>query len=426
MRGEGQSFATGKQHKVGFFMEKKNHDKNPEIQRDQLCRIMDALDFPMVRISYPDFKMIGMNQKAAMEICRIKSWDPSELLVKQTGHPIVDIFPEFAGEENDQYICEMIRQKKPTYRNELEILRGNEKAYVNLIYQPVLDEQHEIKEFTVVCIDITKEVKERTNVENMLQVQNQFISFITHEFKTPLTVINAAVQAMEFICRDELTDKSKDFISKIRENAFRQLRLVNNLLDITRAEEGYLNMNLRNVDIVALTRSIVESVSLYAEANGINMQFTTEIPYRMIGIDEEKYERILLNLLSNAIKFTERGKNIGVYTGLQEGGIYIQVVDEGIGIPEEKQKKIFERFGQVDGQLTRQTEGSGIGLYLVTLLIKALEGTLHLDSEVGRGSTFTVVLPDRVIDEHKKEILLEGRERHRQAIATEFSGMYSI
>jgi two-component sensor histidine kinase len=161
------------------------------------------------------------------------------------------------------------------------------------------------------------------------------------------------------------------------------------LLDITRYNTGHYKFNLENVDIVHISHAIVKSVDVYAKQKGIELIFSTDIKSKKMAIDEEKYERILLNLLSNAIKFTPTGKSIHVYTRCKDKNVIISIKDNGVGIPKSKQLIIFERFGQVDNSLTRQSEGTGIGLSLVKTLVEAMNGTIEVDSEKNKGSTFS-------------------------------------
>lgn len=152
---------------------------------------------------------------------------------------------------------------------------------------------------------------------------------VSHEFKTPLAVINSAVQAIEVFGAEEISDKIKVFLGKIKQNSLRQLRFVNNLLDITRLKAGRLKIEKRNIDIIFITRVIVESVRLFSVQKGVAVSFKTSLKQFIVRLDEEKYERILLKLLSNAIKFTPSGKNIKVELALEKDKICIEVKDEG-------------------------------------------------------------------------------------------------
>lgn len=277
---------------------------------------------------------------------------------------------------------------------------------------------------------INAEREKNEALQEAMEMKDEFISLISHEFKTPLTVINSAIQAMQQICRNELSDKARSFLSKILQNSNRQLKLVNNLLDITRANAGHLKLRKTNIDIVFLTRSITDSIKIFAEQKGIRLSFSSTLQKKVIGTDQEKYERILLNLLSNAVKYTPEGKSIHVRVYQKvinnKCRVYVQVKDKGFGIPDDMTELIFERFGQVDRSLSRQAEGTGIGLYLVKHLIELLDGEIMLNSKVGKGSTFTFHLPVGKVKEIKNEHMIKEISDNRliQATAIEFSDIY--
>lgn len=263
-------------------------------------------------------------------------------------------------------------------------------------------------------------------LQKAMNMKDEFLSLISHEFKTPITVINSAIQAMEAICGGELSKKSKSYLNKIRQNSLRQLRLVNNLLDITRINAGHIKLNKKNHDIIYHTKAIVDSVYLYSQQKGLNLTFSSSTSKKVIGLDEEKFERILLNLLSNAMKFTSEGKRILVSVSSQKDFVYVKVKDEGIGIPKEKLSVIFERFGQVDSSLSRQAEGTGIGLSLVKKLTEALGGSISVKSKVSAGSTFIVRLPNSKINEAPEIKPLQELADNRliSTAAIEFSDIY--
>ena len=246
-------------------------------------------------------------------------------------------------------------------------------------------------------LNVEKEKNE--NLKNIISMKEEFLSLISHEFKTPITVINSAIQTMELICKDELSPKAVGYLNAIHINSQRQLKLANNIIDITRIKSSHFEINIENIDIVSLTNSIIESIKIFAQQKNIIIFFSSSIKEKLIGIDVEKYERILLNLLSNAIKYTKSGKSISIKLSQKvvEGNckICIKVIDRGIGIPTDKLETIFERFGKVDNSLSRQAEGSGIGLYLVKLLVELMEGNIGIESKEGKGSTFTVFLPSK-------------------------------
>lgn len=273
------------------------------------------------------------------------------------------------------------------------------------------------------------EKEQREVLEKSLLMKDEFISLISHEFKTPLNVIYSAIQLMECVYFDKLPERVKELIGSIKQNIFRQLRLTNNLLDISRMNSGFIKLNMKNIDIVFLCREITESVELYAKQKNVEMSFMSNVESKIISIDEEKFERIILNLLSNAMKFTESGGHITVSLDENEelNLMQIKVSDSGIGIPKEKQEIIFEKFGQVDNNLSRQAEGTGIGLSLVKLFVNVLGGKIKVESEVGKGSTFIVTLPmkeELEESETEVEVCLDIDNRLITEIKVQLSDIY--
>ncbi|EHJ00692.1 histidine kinase [Clostridium sp. DL-VIII] len=272
------------------------------------------------------------------------------------------------------------------------------------------------------------EKRQRELLEKDLVMKDDFITLITHEFKTPINVIYSAIQLIEYIYSNEISKPVAKLIKSIKRNTFRQLRLVNNLLDITKFNSNQFKLNMKNIDIVFLTKLITDSIKIYANQKKINLSFKSNVNSINTTIDDEKYERIILNLLSNAIKFTPEGGSITVEVKeiRKDKKLTVAVSDTGIGIPKEKHKMIFERFGQVENNLSRQAEGSGIGLALVKLLVIILEGKIELDSELDIGSTFTITLPinEKKINEEENKILQASDNRLVNAINVEFSDIY--
>lgn len=308
---------------------------------------------------------------------------------------------------------------RPIYDDEklLYVIGSNRDITEVIEYQRALKEAQE----KLLIIEIEK----NEILKKSIEMKDDFLSLISHELRTPLNVINSAIQAMEFLCSSELSEKTNRFIKMIKQNIYRQLRLVNNLLDITRVNSGRINIHKRNIDMVFLTGEITKSVSNYAAQKNITVSFKSISKSKIIGIDDEKYERILLNLLSNAIKFTPEGKSVDVSLSIKKGQVYVKVKDMGIGIPEDKMKVIFERFGQVDSSLSRQAEGAGIGLSLVKKFTEAMEGSVSVKSTIGKGSTFTIILPAEKVIEEKDQGNADLMGNRIVEVATvEFSDIY--
>lgn len=274
-------------------------------------------------------------------------------------------------------------------------------------------------------IRVEEKTKQLNEIVEYDKVKTEFFSNISHELKTPVNVIYSAIQIGEMILKDHKC-KSKctmeKYICTMKQNCYRLTRLINNILDISKIDSGYCKLIMQNVDIVNLIESITLSVVEYAKSKEISIIFDTDVEEKIMAVDVDKIERIMLNLLSNAIKFTGKEGNILVIIKNEDNHILISVKDDGIGIPEEKQKNIFERFIQVDKSLSRNNEGSGIGLSLVKSLVEMHGGDIEVKSYLGKGSEFSVKIP--VVDIDREESEMKYNDVNIERIGIEFSDIY--
>lgn len=294
-----------------------------------------------------------------------------------------------------------------------------------------------IKRVMLMARDITEKkqaVEDRIQLKEALEndkLKTRFFSNISHEFRTPLNIILGTLQLIESMHKDhekcECFDMLNKYFGMMKQNCYRLLRLINNLLDITCIDSDFLNVNFINDDIVSVVEDICQSVVGYAEKNGMSILFDTDVEERVMAFDPDKIERIMLNLLSNAIKFNKTGGRIDINLYNKPQSIIISVKDNGVGIPEEMRESVFDRFMQVDNLFTRGAEGSGIGLSLVKALVEAHGGNIRVESELHRGSNFIIELPTTLIQEDNNKIKgckLNAQEK-LERINIEFSDIYT-
>ena len=203
---------------------------------------------------------------------------------------------------------------------------------------------------------------------------------------------------------------------------------MNNLVDMTKIDSGYMKLIFINCEIVSLVEDITLSIIPYVESKNINIVFDTYIEELEIRCDPESMERVILNLLSNAIKFTNNDGNISVIVEADDKYVFIRVKDDGIGISKDIREDIFNRFVQEDKSLNRKNEGSGIGLALVKSLVELHDGEVYLE-DVSEGSEFVVKLPNIKINEevnnHNRVMDVESKPLV-QKINIEFSDIYEL
>ncbi|MCE5221944.1 MAG: hybrid sensor histidine kinase/response regulator [Clostridium sp.] len=244
-----------------------------------------------------------------------------------------------------------------------------------------------------------EELKRAKNIaEAANEAKDMFLANISHELRTPLNILLGTTQLTKYhLENDKVIDKEKIYIklnSQIQ-NCYRLIRIVNNLIDITKIDSSNFPLNLSNCNIVEVVEAIVTSVVEYAGLKNIKITFDTDVEEVILACDLDSIERIILNLLSNAIKFTPKDGNIFVSISNVNDSVQIRTKDSGIGIPKDEINMIFDRFKQVDNLLTRSNEGSGIGLNLVKSLVEMHNGTIRVNSEYKKGSEFIVEIPIR-------------------------------
>lgn len=332
-------------------------------QYDFLNRMIDNLDFPVLRLSYPDFKIIDVNQKSYNIFRKLKPQIKSiSSLIGQNYEDITN----FDKKEVLKHLGNVIKNKEASYLKYQRLVISGEEIFMNLLYQPVFGMDGEVSEIVGILIDVTQEVMANNQMEKILKTHEEFFANISHELKTPLNVIFSTVQLFNLYLKDDSLINNKVKINKYTnimiQNCYRLSKIINNLIDLSKIELGFLKLNLSNENIINLVEEIVQSVSEYVKSKGLTITFDTDIEEKIIACDPNKIERVILNLISNAIKFSEPGDEIYVNITDKHDTIEIWVKDNGMGIDVKDLDSIFERFKQVDKSFTRKAEGIGMGL----------------------------------------------------------------
>jgi signal transduction histidine kinase len=249
-------------------------------------------------------------------------------------------------------------------------------------------------------IDRLRRINEQLAEAN--RVKSEFLATMSHELRTPLTAIIGFSELLLEGIMGDLTEEQKESLREVLHNAADLLDLINSLLDLTKIESGKMRLDIREIDLAGTFRRVCATMAPLIQKK--NQQFTTSIPPQMqpIAGDERKLQQMLLNLLSNANKFTPEGGHINASMryfsqneAFREGGVEIVVVDDGIGISEDQLGRIFDMFHQVDGSSTRNFGGTGVGLALARKFVELHGGTIRVESELGKGAKFTVMLPQK-------------------------------
>ena len=232
--------------------------------------------------------------------------------------------------------------------------------------------------------------QEKELLEEKDAFKSQFFVNISHEFRTPLTLVLGPIQQII----DKTTDKKdKELLTMAHRNANRQLQLINELLDLSKLEANKMKLQAHQSDFVPVLRGILYSYDSLAKQREVILEMTNPNEPVLLYFDQEKIEKIFYNLLSNAFKFTSSGEKISISLVQNKKSVSIKISDTGKGISKEKLDNIFDRFFQAESSKETYYEGSGIGLTLTKELVELHHGTINVTSELGKGTTFHVAFP---------------------------------
>ncbi|MGL5312476.1 MAG: ATP-binding protein [Peptostreptococcaceae bacterium] len=410
---------------LGLFIELSQNIKRVkelEEERSLFFNIVDENEHSSIILCDDGYNVIYMNKRALDYEGKLKIIDKSNKEFR------IDLSKIFKDKES--YIKFRTDINKHGCYNENVKLKEVDKM-VDMSVQVI---QKNKKILNVVTLkDITnlyemeKSILEYKHIRDEENMKNEFFSNISHELKTPLNIIYSTIQLLNFsLDKENFKELYIKYKKTVDINCKRMIRLIDNIVDITKFEVGFKHPEYNNYEIISIIENLVMSTVNYAKMKGIDILFDTEIEELDMKCDPNMLERILLNLLSNSIKFTNKNGNILVYVQADEKWIRIKVKDDGIGIPIEKQATIFDRFVQGDKSITRQNEGSGIGLSIVKNLIDLMDGEINLYSDGQNGCEFIINLPNRRMTDDDNVVETAIHNTNLQSITLEFSDIYEL
>jgi signal transduction histidine kinase len=243
---------------------------------------------------------------------------------------------------------------------------------------------------------LERKVEERTRelaVAN--QHKSEFLANMSHELRTPLNAIIGFSEVLQERMFGEMNEKQAEYINDIHGSGKHLLSLINDILDLSKIEAGRMELDLSRFDVPSAIGNALTLMRERAGRHFVALSSTVDERIGDITADERKFKQILLNLLSNAVKFTPEGGKVGVRARRLDGSVEVAVTDTGVGIAPADHEAVFEEFRQLGRDYTKKAEGTGLGLALTRKFVELHGGSIRLESEPGKGSTFTFTLPDR-------------------------------
>jgi signal transduction histidine kinase/ActR/RegA family two-component response regulator len=262
-----------------------------------------------------------------------------------------------------------------------------------------------------VFTDMTDLLREKERAEAASSAKSDFLAVMSHEIRTPM---NAILGLNEILSRSDMTDAQRKYLNDIKKSAHSLLTIINDILDFSKIEAGKLEIINTNYNLGSLLDNLYSMFTVLFKAKNLILNFTIDenIPYAVSG-DENRTRQVLTNLLSNALKYTREGQ-IDFSARLEKTGeqemLRFDIKDTGIGIRKEDTEKLFKPFEQLDTRKNRNVVGTGLGLAICYKLCRLMGGDLRLESEYGKGSCFSVVLPYAPAEAHAEEAVPEQRD----------------
>ena len=289
------------------------------------------------------------------------------------------------------------------------IKKNGDKAWVSWTNRPITNKQGEIIEILSVGNDISDrkiaedrlkytleeltEAKEKA--ESADRLKSVFLATMSHELRTPLNSIIGFTGILLQGLAGELNDEQKKQLGMVQKSANHLLSLINDVLDLSKIEAGQLTIQSKTFDIIASIKKVVDIITPLASKKGLSISTDFDEKICELTGDERRLEQILINLLNNSVKFTERGE-ISIICKKDSSNIIITVKDTGIGIKPEDKELLFKPFLQLDSSIIKKYEGTGLGLSITKKLVKMMNGEIFVESEIGKGSTFTVIFKNNI------------------------------
>ncbi len=356
--------------------------ENLKLDHERLITLINSINDGVIAID--ENRMIVLYNAAALNLL--------DLNIVLTGHPLNEILKLFDKDKNPIELDALINLIKVPTSTRDYLLHYEDHSVANL-YLNIAPVHLNFKQvgqsgFVLVMRDITKE-------KSLEEERDEFISVVSHELRTPVTIAEGDISNAQYIIAN---NSDINQVKEIIDNAYKQIiflsEIINDLSTLSRAERKTLKIDIAAIDPADIVNSLVEGHKPDAAKKGLEIHADIQSDIPKIHSSQLYIKEIIENFITNAIRYTQQG-NIVVGVKHRTDGVEFWVNDTGIGISRVDLEKIFEKFYRVDDYRTRQTRGTGLGLYIAKKLAGLLGGQINVVSEINKGSTFSVIIPDK-------------------------------
>lgn len=323
----------------------------------------------------------------------------NKALDKIIGHSSKELWGEKNSKHFYKKLWNHVHKKKAIFVDEIKFGKKKDTRSYKLSVAPVLDDENKIEYFVSVYRDITRE-------KNIDRMKTEFISLASHQLRTPLSAVNWITEMLLENDSGKLNKKQREQIEDIEKANQRMIDLVNSLLNISRIESGRIIVDPIETDLSELIKGVLTELKPALESKGHKCVTSISQHIKSVKLDQQLIHEVYKNFISNAIKYTPDGGEITIMVSVKNNEIISQITDNGLGIPEKEQHRIFGKFFRADNIQSIATEGSGLGLYLVKAIVESSHGKVWFRSEENKGTSFFFSLPKSGMKKKKGEVKL--------------------
>jgi PAS domain S-box-containing protein len=387
--------------------ERRKNEQNLRKQKNMLDNIFEHAPVPMMLLN--EEAIVENINYACTDMLQRKKKNMLGLKAGEVFNCINSVKGDGCGTNRECVKCIFRNSAIETFLTKKNILKREGKTTIltpdgkaiglNVLVSTAYIELSEAPKIVVSVEDITSRkkveetiIKSKLEAEEANRTKSEFLATMSHELRTPLNAIIGYSQMLQDSNFGSLNPKQDKFTGHIYTSGKHLLELINDILDLSKVEAGKMDLHLETFDVKNVLNTISIIIKPLAENKKIEVDFLIDQDISIYA-DKIRYKQILYNLLSNAVKFTPRDGHVTVKISNNGNVLTTSVIDDGIGISREEQKKLFDPFYQTDSSTARKYQGTGLGLSIVKKMVELHEGTISVKSEPGKGSTFTFILP---------------------------------